>query len=1175
MSARISIVGGWFPLHLKSISIWGFKSFAVRTNIQFCDGLSVIVGSNGSGKSNIADAIWWGLGQQNPRLLRASRAEQLIFSGSATRPPLSVAEVALVLQGDHSEVGLVRRVTRDGDSEYFVNGKKCRLKDFINAVSNCNVHPDSLVVISQGKTDEFLSMSPQQRKQVMEQMAGLTIYRVRRDEALRLLTDAEAKLVRVLDLRSELEARKGQLATAAQTARLYRETKYRLDMLEAAATVYELRCAKERREQALLDATRIREKMAGVEAELAQQEDALQGCEARKQEIQSKLEQVKVELGTAEQRLAQVYRDAALCEQKLIALSGEIQRLEGEAASEEEAACRLSKEVAAGQVKLDSLAQAAVQKRLEAQALEGQEIPTLLEALEDRVKALEGKRNELFDLLNRRASLRNSAATAERDIERNAKQVARLCQELDVTAQRRQKVADRLGAMDAELAKLSEALASAEEQRQRGEQEAAQIERCLAELERKRAVLVSETTRLKSRLSVLQGVIDSLEDFSPGTRAVLRAVREGILKHIHGALGQLIQVSDGFETAVDIGLGSALQFVVVDSVSAAEAAIQFLKRADAGRCTFLPIDTVKGFRFTSREEAAIAKHPEVKRLVDVIQVPDQFRVCLEHVAGRVAVVPDVDTALALGRETGFTFKIVTVEGELFNPGGSLTGGRGRESGLTQRRAEIKRVQHELERKKAELALLESALAEAKAKARTLGESQSKLVSEISSIKLRLASARAELQEGRRSLHELEQRALDLSADAERLGAENERLKQCLEVVKEELRSTETAERQLRRIIADLDKDHAQLQQMLQAASARLASAKAEAESVERQIELLSERFSSLAGQAASLRQSAEGKRERAKALQGERASLQAYLEGLRREQVELESKKEALCAEEEALSKSLVALEDEATRINRTCRTLRAGQTKLSSSLAEAEVLLRQAEMEVELLERKLSALPAVSEGVPRQLVADEIADLERKISDMGEVNLLAEREYQELCSRVDDLERQIDDINCSKKDLYKLLNRIDAEMDRRYADTFETVRNEFRSTFVELFEGGHADLVPSEEGVELIVVPPGRKIKEMVSLSGGEKAMTGISALFAMARVNPSPFYVLDEVDAALDDVNLGKFLRYLTKASQRTQFIVITHQKLLMEAADALYGVTLEEPGVSRLVSVRLKEA
>lgn len=1162
-------------MHLKRVSIWGFKSFAARTNIEFCSGLSVIVGSNGSGKSNIADAIWWGLGQQNPRLLRASKAEQLIFSGSTTRSPLSVAEVAIVLQDEGCEVGFLRRVSRDGENEYYVNGKRCRLKDFMYAVSNCRIHPDSLVVISQGRTDEFLSMSPQERRQLLEQMAGLAKYRMRRDEALRQLADAEAKLVRVLDLRAELEARRAQLAQAAEVARRYREMKSRLAMLEAGATLDELCVAREEMEKAKETAVRVREKMAGLEAELGQQEAALQAAESRKQETQARLEQLNGELTASEQRLASIRTEAVLAEQRLLATAGEIQRLEREVSSEEEAAARLYEEVASGESKVSLLLRNADGKRVEADVLENQEIPRLLDLQRQKAEELEQKRNELFELLNRRASVRNSVITAERELERNAKQVARMCQELEGLAQRKRVLQTRLDALEKQLAEMSGIADTCQKEYDRASQEAALLEKRVGELERQRAVLVSEVARLKSRLSVLQGLVHSLEDFSPGTRAVLRAVADGTLTGIHGALAQLVQVEEGFETAVDVALGAALQFVVTEDVSAAEAAIELLKKTNAGRCTFLPKDTVKGFSFTNRELAAIARYPGVRPLIDVIQVPKEFLVCLQHVAGRVAVAPGLDTALALGRETGFSFKIVTVQGELFNPGGSLSGGRARDYGMTQRRAEIRNIQRELEHKQSELALIESTLADLRQRGRAALEAKGRLAEEIAGARLRLASLQAELHETRRAIQDTDQRSMDLAAEVERLRSEDEKLRESLNALREDLKSTEAAENELRSAIADLEKQHSSAQHLVQEAAAKLAAARAEVASIQHQAEILSERFASLAQQAAALQESSAKKREKVNALSLERAKLEALLQRLRGEQSAVEAQKQDLAAEAQTLAVSLRDLEEEIGRINRACKALRAAQARLASALGEAEVVLKQREMEVELLEEKLSGLPSGAERVPRQLVADEMARLQQGIAEMGEVNLLAEREFEELCRRIDDLDRQIDDINCSKADLYRVLGRVDAEMDKRYLETFETIRQEFRKTFVELFEGGQADLISTAEGVELSVVPPGRKIREMASLSGGEKAMTGIAALFAMARVNPSPFYVLDEVDAALDDVNLAKFLRYLSNASRHTQFIVITHQKPLMEAADALYGVTAEEPGVSRLVSVRLKEA
>ncbi|HHV79753.1 MAG TPA: chromosome segregation protein SMC [Firmicutes bacterium] len=1154
--------------------MFGFKSFAAKTSLEFCNGLSVIVGSNGSGKSNIADAIWWVLGQQNPRLLRVGRAEELIFSGSSTRPPLSVAEVSLVLEDGGEEIELTRRVSRDGENEYFINGSKCRLKDVVSLVSEGNVHPDGFVVIGQGRADEFVVMSPEGRKELLEQVAGVTRYRLRREEALRQLADAEKNLERIADLKAELEARRAELAEAAEKAREYRELHTRLRSLEIAATLDDLCTLRERIAGIEAEARSGRERMEALGKQLADLERALEARGAEKEKLEAELADVLAGLASKRDELNRLSVEVPLAERRISDLENQGRRLESEAAADLKTASELETEAERDAEKAEALLSEARLKEERARNVEENEIPRLRRLRDEKAVGLEARRDELFELLSANANLRNKLTRWRDEIERLTRQASRLQEEVEEAEKKKKQLVEKesqlLSAHKEAASKLDSLLTNLSDM----ETSVKELKEQRRGLETRKAPLVSELARIKSRRAVLEELAQSFEEFAPGTRAVLKASAEGRLKGIKGAIAEMIRVEPGFEVAVDVALGGALQYIITEDVSAAEAAIQFLKNTNAGRVTFLPRDIVRAFRFSERELALMERFDGVRPLYAVIEIAPEFDNCLRNVAGRVAVAPDVETALALGRRCGFSFKIATITGELFLPGGSLTGGRTKQVGLMQRKAEIRRLDEGASRLKGELEALESQAAELDA---GLGELTSRISAcrdEITRLQIELNTKESELRQLRLSIAELEKVVEDKRADIKRCTSEVSRLQPELDKLGTALGLGETQEKQLKEAIKTEETEYEAARREVEHYSSICTSLKAEAVSLAREAQSLSERRERLMEEARRLASVAYAKRAEARRVEAERRELIQTLKRHEEDLAKARGETNRLAEREESLRKSIKELEAKLEETNHSYKSLRIVHGKTAASLQAIELELVQRKTEAKSLEEKLGEVPPGTQRIARQLVAEEILSLQKQMEELGQVNPLAEREFRELCDRISTLEAQIEDVNAAKADLYKLVEKIDAEMDRRYVLTAESVRTEFRRIFSQLFEGGEGELVLTDRGVELSVRPPGRKVKGLASLSGGEKAMTGIAALFAMAQVNPSPFHVLDEVDAALDDVNLARFLRYLMNASKRTQFIVITHQRQLMQAANALYGVTVDEPGVSTVVSVKLRE-
>lgn len=1183
-------------LYLKRIELVGFKSFADRTTLEFGPGITAVVGPNGSGKSNIADAVRWVLGEQSAKMLRGSKMEDVIFAGSSTRRPMNYAEVSLTLDNQsgvlplaYGEVTVTRRVYRTGESEYAINGQPCRLKDIAELFYDTGVGKEAYALIGQGRVEEIIAAKPEERRAMFEEAAGIVKTKARKREAQRKLEETEANLTRLADILSELENQLVPLAEQAEKARRHQALAEALREREIGLLVHDIALRHERWNAAKEALARCRADREAVAAELARGEAAF----AEAQEAFARLE---AEREALQQELLTLSEEGEKAEGQRDVLRERLRHLDERLAEAERAAADLAErevalETALGQQRTARAELSAAVARLERQVAEEEE--RLAEGEEALRAALEQKKSAYIDLLNESAAVRNEIRSAEQHVTQLRQRLARLrASREELAAALREKEAaeqaarEALGRVQGELAACLERLREVTARQREAAVQTDELREALRRAQGRRETLVA-------RQGMLRELKEGYQGYAQGVREVLKNRRT--IGGIHGAVAELITVPKAYELAVETALGGSLQHVVVDDEAAGRRAIQFLKDKKAGRATFLPLDVIRGRELSAAERDKLATCSDVVGVAaDLVRCEPRYRNVVANLLGTVVVVKDLEAANRVARLLGYRHRVVTLDGDVVHPGGSMTGGFSKKGGdassLLGRQRELDQVTQELEGVTAAIARLERDAAAAR-------ERHAALEAEVERLRAQGEALMKEEQRCKEALHArqveagaLRERLVLLEADEQLYAQEAARLEAETSRARERLAALVAEEEALAADIRTAEEALAARARDREALHARVTALKVELARVREQVE-------------ARQAEEARLRRER-KQLAAERAALAeqvaAWQKQRRQEEQELAETERRLAdlkAQRGRVDRRLAELGKEREVWRAALAEQEAALSALRRRLHEAEERLRQAEVRLSRddveLERALAALReryGLSYELARERYAPpedveaarrEVERLRAEMEALGPVNPGAVDEYERLAARYRFLTEQKADLEEAKAGLYRMIAELDEEMAKRFAHTFAEVRQAFQDVFRQLFGGGKADLLlvdPSDllaTGVEIVAQPPGKKPQALSLLSGGEKALTAISLLFAFLHVKAVPFCILDEVEAALDEANVRRFARYLRRFADRTQFIVVTHRKGTMEEADALYGVTMQESGVSKLVSVRLDDA
>ncbi len=1182
-------------MYLKKLEMRGFKSFADATELEFGSGITAIVGPNGVGKSNISDAILWVLGEQSYKALRTETSQDVIFAGTETRRQLSMAEVSLTfdnsdgrLPTDFSEVNISRRLFRTGESQYLTNKSVCRLRDVRDLLLGTGAGPDAYSVIGQGEIDAILSIRSEDRRELLEEVAGIRKYRIRRDEATRKLERTEANLTRISDIVYELANQRGPLEREAEVARQYKELDERLRTLELQLLSRDYQQVNQRRAQAVNDAAIAKADMTSTRGRLSEMDAEHAKLKAALDERDTALEKLHLTTARARQAAADARQKRAVNEERLRAVQVRSSTVEEHLKSQQQRLATLQQQLKESEDACEELgsslsaAEAALEKQKEVCA----EAELSQEEREQAIGELVEKRNEA---LRRVAALENEAAALEAlqaDLEERAQ---RLQNQQGALQQRIEGFAAAISKTEQEREQINAALQDATAARAAQEAAMADGLTLLRDHRAKREQLAAAISRLEERRKVLTELRTAYEGYPEGLRAVIAAGKRGKLSGIRGVVGDLLDVPARFETAVQAGLGDRLGWIITTSQSEALAAVEYLRATGLGRAVFFPMSASVAHTTGPRLSGASGK---VLGMADqLVKYPKEFGKVFGILLGDLVICADIESAVEGLQRFAGRYRMVTLNGEVVERNGAIRSGPTDVPGTQSfgRKRELETIETQLGGLRTCLAELwekEEGLDTDVQRQRALAQDADDQLAALNT-----SAAQAEKEIGHLdSTHQAAANALEENEqDIQRLQSQIERTSgRYQEVTAECDRRGDEA----RAAEDDIDR--------LRASTGPQASVdQMRSELTDRQVKVaeIRERLNSaqdVLQRTADELQRITAEHERALAeqqrLTEEQAQLQEALDGEDDDSKELEAQVAELEEQMRAQIETAAQLREQVAALEVSMRRLSEVAMQQNERIHEAEITLTREEGRIQSIVERLADTYDLTPDQALEVRDDEMDEvaarrdartLRSEIRRLGHVNLSAIAEYERLSAREEFLRSQETDLRQARDDLLKVIADIDAAAEAAFMEVFRAVQVAFDEMFQRLFDGGKTELVitdeehPLQAGVDIIVQLPGKRAQNLLLLSGGERAKVAIALLFAMLKVNPSPFCLLDEIDAALDDANTERFGDVLQDFAKNTQFIIITHNPHTMERVDKLHGITMQEPGTSKVISVKLEEA
>ena len=1181
-------------MYLKSLEVQGFKSFPDKTLIRFGDDITAIVGPNGSGKSNISDAILWVMGEQSTKTLRGAKMEDVIFGGTQKRAAVGFAEATLTLDNvdralayDADEIMVTRRFYRSGDSEYYINRQSARLRDIHELFMDTGLGREGYSNIGQGRIDEILSRKSGDRREIFEEAAGISKYRHRKEETERKLAHTDDNLLRIGDKVSELELQLEPLRVQSEKAKKYLELKEELQGVEVAVWL-------DRLEKLSAEAKKAEEDYNSASFVLQQAHEDLDKLYAATEQMGTDLrnqngevDNIRVKLSMLEGVYQQIDGQIAILQGAVQNNEENIRRNQEDLQGQENHSSGIALQMEQAQERVDTIDRMLSEKDAE------------LEQLQQELTAMtadaQGITRQFMELRSREVQLTSDLAAREADLrsiegnlQQSGERESQLRQDLESGRQKEQEAQQNLIACQKELRKAKDEVTAANNtiagyslrqttRNQRRDELAEQLQKLRTELEQ-----VSAKTR------VFRAMEQDFEGYQKPVRQVMQEAKRGTLRHVHAPISQLIRTEDAYTVAVEIALGAAMQNIVVDTEADGKAAIQYLKRTGMGRATFLPISVTKGREL---KETGLDKCAGFVGIAsDLVSYDETYRGVVEYLLCRTVIVENIDLAIAMAKKYGNRIKIVTLDGQVLNPGGSMTGGSvHKDAGMLSRANELEKLIDREKKLNEKAAALEADYLEAKRAA-------DQVEFQLNTAREQLAEAEKLVltKEGLQKQHEIWLQAVQEMEEAanrelEALEKRTHSDREQMAALEGEIRVYQAQLDKTRQDIANLEGSQTDTDQKLAGVTQKMNTVRTDKAAMEAERTTAMSHIADLR----VLRTAAEGDRERKLAdIDGIRSEIAYLNEQIRQQQnrkadtaaetdqvrkemeaalamyAQIEAKKSKAESEIQEQNKSILTMERACALLESKKETTAIEERNTIDKLWDTYGLTPGTAPE------KRGEIESVAAGTRR------IGELKRKIGLLGTPNLGAIEEYARVNERYTYLTGQRDDVLTSKKELESIIRNITQEMTAIFVTEFGKINEYFGKVFVEMFGGGKGELAledPTEPlacGIEIRVQPPGKQLKTITLLSGGEKAFVAIALYFAILKVRPTPFCMLDEIDAALDDRNVERFASYLRNLSRKTQFIVITHRRGTMEASDVLYGVTMQEQGISKLLRLDLNQ-
>lgn len=1179
-------------MYLKSIEIQGFKSFANKLTFQFHNGITAIVGPNGSGKSNVADAVRWVLGEQRIKQLRGASMQDVIFSGTELRKPLSFAYVAITLDNsdhqlaiDYDEVTVSRRIYRSGESEYMINGTACRLKDVNELFYDTGIGKEGYSIIGQGQIDKILSGKPEDRRELFDEAAGIVKFKRRKDTACKKLEEEKANLVRVSDILSELEKQIPPLEKQSETAKVYLKKKEELKnldvnvfLLENQRITEQLKTVESNYETASQELQSTSEKYENIKSEYERIQSEIESLEAEIEQTRSNLTDTSVTRGKLEGQINVLKEQIRSAEGNAQHLNSRMDTLNSEITEKQEEKKKILSEKSAidGQVAEIQSARDAANQLLE-------EVQARIEELNNRI---EGGKNTIIDELNKRATIKSRMGRYDTMLEqvniRKAELNSRLLRAKSDEAKQEEnikeleeafaRVNEEIGGMDAEVASMEQSLGGYKDQ----------LTGLDEQLRKKQETYHQE----KSRLEAVSNLAERYEGYGGSVKKVME--QKDSHKGIVGVVADIIKVEKKYETAIETALGGNIQNIVTEEEETAKKMIGYLKANRLGRATFLPLTAIKNSPELKSKEV-LEEKGVIGMADELVQIDKKYQDVAKAMLGRIVVVDHVDHAVKIARKYEYSIRMVTLEGELLVPGGAISGGAFKNNSNFLGR------HREMEELKKKIGEIETQIEEIQKSIEDTKSGRNQLRIKIESARLKLQQKMIEQNTARISVEQAKERRAETAEGSVSLRSEQEEIeRQIIEIqdnkekISQELSASEQLEKDttvsINEYQAQVDKEHAEET----AQSSKVSEWDVEVQKMrqkqdfeQQNVDRIDAELSRLVRERTEIEEGItlsqdDVDRKRSSIEEIEKTIAASYTSQSDAEQKlkndtekkdELTAKQKNFFATREEMAEKITALDKEVYR-------LQSQKEKLEDSI-ETQINYMWDEYEITLSDASGLRNPEMTDlpGMKR-----EISSLKDQIRKLGDVNVNAIEDYKNLMERYTQMKTQHDDLVEAQNMLQGIIEELDTAMRKQFMEKFADINREFDKVFKELFGGGKGslELIEGEDileaGIRISAQPPGKKLQNMMQMSGGEKALTAIALLFAIQNLKPSPFCLLDEIEAALDEANVDRYAKYLHKLTRNTQFIVITHRRGTMESADRLYGITMQEKGVSTLVSVSL---
>lgn len=1179
-------------MYLKSIEIHGFKSFANKIVFQFHNGITGIVGPNGSGKSNVADAVRWVLGEQRIKQLRGASMQDVIFSGTETRKPLSYAYVAITLDNsdhqlaiDYDEVTVARRIYRSGESEYLINGTPCRLKDVNELFYDTGIGKEGYSIIGQGQIDKILSGKPEERRELFDEAAGIVKFKRRKAAAQTKLENEKQNLVRVNDILSELEKQVGPLEKQSEVAKVYLRKKEELKSLDI--NVF------------LLENKRLREQLASAEekynlasTELVETGEKYEGIKEEYERIQQEIESLDAAIEAAREQLTDTGLMRGKLEGEINVLKEQINSAHGsenhlnnrKAALEEEIAGKEQEKQDILTDKKDTDTQ--VQEIAEAAAKAKADLEAIQNKITELNNNIEAGKNTIIGELNQRATIKSKMGRFDTMMEqiniRKAELNSRLLRAKSDEVAREETVKK----LEETFETVTEELRQMTEQEAASELELGNIRENLTGLDAKLRETQTRFHQEQSKLEALTNITERYDGYGGSVKKVMEQKEKE--KGIIGVVADIIQVEAKYETAIETALGGNIQNIVTDNEETAKHMISFLKQNRLGRATFLPLTSItKPQEFKNPE--ALKEKGVIGMADELVGTEEEYRNVAKAMLGRIVVVDNVDNAVKIARKFDYGIRMVTLEGELLVPGGAISGGAFKNnSNLLGRRREMDELEKKMKKLSEDITTYNQKIEDTKSKRNKLRMDLEALKTEMQRKSIEQNTARLNISQARERMEEEAESAQSLKLEEQEIETKIFEIRSGKESITQELAASEELEKTTQEQILGFQKELESCRLEESEASAHAGEWEVKVEKMRQALDYKQANVDRIGGELeraqAELKEILEALTENAQEVERKKnnileiektiAASHENQDASRKKLDEDLAKKEELSAKQkdffrsrEEMSERMNALDKEVYRLGEQKKKLEDGiEGQINYMWDEYEITLSDA---AGLRNEEMNDLPAMKR---------EISGLKDEIRKLGNVNVNAIEDYKNLMERYTFMKTQHDDLVEAEKTLEGIIEELDTAMRKQFTEKFAEISREFDKVFKELFGGGKGTLELMEDedileaGIRIIAQPPGKKLQNMMQLSGGEKALSAISLLFAIQNLKPSPFCLLDEIEAALDDSNVGRFAKYLHKLTKNTQFIVITHRRGTMEQVDRLYGITMQEKGVSTLVSVNL---